>query len=137
VQVEILGTGVAIRPATDAEVLLYRRARADEALELDFSFVYGPVATAGEIYVVARTFVEFRHEGRSDRWESGERHGMTIPTDRDPTADIVAIAADAEDMADLIGDMGIAGMKVSRLAWACAPRRIELDRSLTSGGMFE
>jgi hypothetical protein len=58
---------------------------------------------------------------------------MTIPTDRDPTADIIAVADDAEDIADLVGDMGMAGMKVSRLEWACAPRRIELDPALKMG----
>jgi hypothetical protein len=131
VNAQIIGTGVVIRPATDDEVLAYRRARADPSVELPFSFREGPPPSGETIAVVARAFVEFNHDGADDRWDSGEMHGMTIPADRDPTSELVAIAYEASDgLIDLLADMGIAGLKVSRLELECAPRRIDLQGDL-------
>jgi hypothetical protein len=66
-----------------------------------------------------------------ERWHAGEQHGWTLPIDRDPTTEVLALAAEADDgLLDLLADMGIADMKVSRLEFLCAPRRIDLDPEL-------
>jgi hypothetical protein len=125
---EIEATGVAIRSATDDEVLAYRRARAGG--EFEGWLVTGSLAS-GDLHVVAHAFVEFRRDGAHERWEATARHGLTVPLDRDATSELLAAAREArEGLIDLLGDMGIGGMHVTRWALLSAPHRIELDPAL-------
>jgi hypothetical protein len=129
VEVEIIGTGVTIRPASDAEVLAARRGR----LENSHNLRHGPVVLGDERYVVAQPFIEFRQDGVFQRWDGMEYHGRTLPLTRDPTSEVLAVVDDACDgLVDLLADMRIAGLKVARLELECAPRRIDLHPDLAA-----
>jgi hypothetical protein len=132
VRVEIQATGIRIRAATDAELNAYRRSRLCDELDLpgSYRFLESPVAAEGQ-YVVAQSFVEFRRDGEAERWDGTEYHGRTVPADGAATSALLAVAREArEDLTDLLGDMGIAGMHVTRWALLSAPHRIELDAAL-------
>ena len=57
-----------------------------------------------------------------------------MPLDRDATSELLEFADEVaqEGLIDLLGDMGIAGLDVSRWTLMSAPRRIELSPELES-----
>lgn len=135
--VEVLGTAVRLRLATDDEtraVVARRR-----GLEVDLRpqrshVVTGPAERLGEheAAIVCEAFVDFAEGDASQRWFACEHHGWTVPTDRDPTL-AVLLAASApldDDLLDLMAAMRIGGLRVSRWQVMSAPRRIELDPAL-------
>lgn len=86
----------------------------------------------GELYVVARTFVDFDDGRGRQRWGGAEHHGLRVSLADDATIDLLALAREAEDegLIELLADMGIAGLAVTRWALMSAPRRYELAPEL-------
>jgi hypothetical protein len=136
VTVEVHGTGVAIRLATAHEAREVADARHGLGAFIDeprSHMIDGEPLAPGEegVLVVAQAFAEFTAEGRAQRWTSMEHHGHEVPVERDATMELLRIArATDEDVIDLLGDMGIAGLPVTRWALLSAPRRIELEPAL-------
>jgi hypothetical protein len=66
------------------------------------------------------------------RWVSYEHHGLQIGTHEDATMRLLALAEETapEGLIDLLGDMGIAGLGISRWQLMSAPHRIELAPDL-------
>lgn len=84
-----------------------------------------------EALVVSQAFVEFSRDGSEERWASCEHHGHAVPTSRDATLELLRLVDEAvEDLTDLLSDMRISGLGVSRWELMSAPRRIELDPRL-------
>jgi hypothetical protein len=137
VAVQVLGTGVLIRLATDEEVRAVERARRGREFELEpprsyrFQEPEWPV-TKSEVYVVSQAFVDFVDDNAEERWTSAEHHGHQLSVIDDATKELLALADEtaAEGLVDLLGDMGIAGLGVSRWTMMSAPRRIELALEL-------
>jgi hypothetical protein len=134
----VLGTGVAIRLATKTEVRAMQRARHGRAFEPEpvGSYRYAEPdhpAASGEAYVVVQAFVEFaRDEEVSQRWGGSQRFGERVSLVEDATLDLVRLAREAwdEDFGDLLGDMRIHELGISRWELLSAPRRIELAPDL-------
>jgi hypothetical protein len=131
VAVQIDGTGILMRLATE-----------DESLALAQGTDLGDVAggsyevrapdhqpSSSEVDVVLKTFVEFRRDGRHERWEGFAYYGFRVPTDRDATLDLLKLAGEV-DLIDLLADLRIAGLGVSRWEFFSAPHRLELDAEL-------
>lgn len=138
VGVRVLGTGVLIRLASDDEVQAVERARYGRDLELVPSRsyrgggLYGPVAK-NEVLVVSQAFVEFADGANEERWGSYEHHGHRLSVVRDATLELLLLAEETggEDLVeDLLSDMRIAELGVSRWELMSAPRRIELEPEL-------
>ena len=131
----VLGAGVLIRLATDQEVRAVERAGYGLDLKLERSYRFTqpdrPLLD-GEVYVVSQTFVDFRDGDVQERWVSAEHHGHRVSVVDDATMDLLELARETEyeGLIDLLGDMGIAGLAVSRWGLMSAPRRIELAPEL-------
>jgi hypothetical protein len=132
---DVLGTGVALRAATEEEAAAVAAALRDEPYELlpPRSFMMetpdNPPADDG-VLIVATAFVDLSD---GERWTSYEHHGHVVPADRDASLELLRLAADvADDLIDLLGDLRIAGTGVSRWALLSAPRRIELAPDLAA-----
>jgi hypothetical protein len=131
----VRGTGVALRAATDEEVEAVAAARRGQSYELGraVSFMMAvpePPPGDDDVLVVAQAFVELSD---GERWTSYEHHGHAVPSDRDATMELLALADDVvDDLTDLLGDLRIAGLGVSRWALRSAPRRIELAPGLAA-----
>jgi len=133
VAVEVLGTGVLIRLATEGEAAAAERAvrGRDFVLEPPRSCTCTlpdyPIGS-DEAYVVGQAFVEFVEGDAAQRWVSYEHHGHRVTLVEDATMALLAVADEvAEDIAgDLLGDMRIAALGVSRWELISAPRWIEL-----------
>jgi hypothetical protein len=130
------GAGVALRLATEDEVEALKRARHGRGLRLEPSRSHTyverpqPLAT-DEVYVVSQAFVEFTDGGGTERWVSYEHHGHIVSVLSDATMELLELAGDAaEDLVDLLADMRIAGLGVTRWELMSAPRRIELTSDL-------
>ena len=135
--VDVIGTGVLIRPATDQEQDALESARRGHAFTLqpERSFrLDQPARRLGpdEVYVVSQAFVDFVVEQTPQRWHAAEHHGHDISLQSDPTKDLLRLADETamDGLADLLSDLGIAGLKVSRWALFSAPQRIELTPDL-------
>jgi hypothetical protein len=122
--------------ATDDEVEALKRAQHGRALRLEPTRSYRhverpwPLGT-NEVYVVSQAFVEFTDGGATQRWVSDEHHGHAVSVLRDATMDLLAIAGEtADDLVDLLAEMRIAGLGVTRWELMSAPRRIELASDL-------
>ena len=131
--VRVRATGVGLRLATDAEAQAAAAARHGREFVLtpSRSFVFSepdwPLAQ-DEALVVSQAFVEFVRDGREDRWVSFEHHGHAVSTSSDATMELLRLADDTvEDLIDILSDMRIAGLGVSRWELMSAPRRIELE----------
>jgi len=136
VPVAVTGTGVAVRLATHDEARAVESARRGREVELEpprsymFTVPDRPLAD-DEVYVVAEAFVEFSEDGKADRWTSYEHHGHVVPLDRDATLELLRAVDEASgDLIELLSDMRIADMAVSRWQIMSAPRRIELEPEL-------
>jgi hypothetical protein len=134
----VRGTGVALRLASDDEARAVAAARHGRQFELTpaRSCVFGvperPPAD-DDVLVVSQAFVERAGNDGDDRWVSFEHHGHVVPTGRDATLELLRIADDAVgDLVDILSDMRIAGLPVSRWELMSAPRRIELDPGLAA-----
>jgi hypothetical protein len=134
VVVQIDATGVVIRLASVDESRAMARGGDLSALAGGggFDFV-GPTVgpSAFEAEVVLRPFVEFHRDGRAERWDGAAHYGLPVPTNRDATSELLAVAREA-DLIALLADMRIEGFGVSRWEFLSAPHRIELDPSSTS-----
>jgi hypothetical protein len=130
------GTGVGVRLATDAEAQAVAAAHHGREFVLtpSRSFVFREPdwpLRQDEALVVSQAFVEFVHDGREDRWVSYEHHGHAVSTSSDATMELLRLVDDTvEDLIDLLSDMRIAGLGLSRWELMSAPRRIELDPGL-------
>jgi hypothetical protein len=92
-----------------------------------------PPAASGEAYVVVEAFVEVAlADGTEQRWAGPQRFGERVPMGQDATLDLVRLAREAwdEDFGDLLGDMRMHELGVSRWELLSAPRRIELAPNL-------
>jgi hypothetical protein len=89
----------------------------------------------GEAYVVAQAFAEFVADDVAQRWVSYERFGDRVSLVEDATLSLIALAEEtwAEDLIDLLADMRMGGIGVSRWALKSAPRRFELAPELEAG----
>jgi hypothetical protein len=117
----VRGTGVALRLAGEETKCSVR------------TLGSGRPPADDEVSVVGQAFVDVILDGHEDRWTSFELRGLTVPTDRDATMDLLRVvdATIAEGgFIELLGDMGIAGLPVSRWELMSAPRTIELDPAL-------
>jgi hypothetical protein len=133
--VTVHGTGVLIRLATADEVDAAERARRGLGFELEPPRSFRGVAPErppgeGEAYVVGQAFVEFDEQ----RWTSAEHHGWHVPVANDATMELLELAEEVarDGLIDLLGDMRIAGLGVSRRELMSAPRRIDLAPELNA-----
>jgi hypothetical protein len=137
VAVDVVGTGVMIRHASDEEVRALRRVRLghDFALDPTRSFrlsVPDGAITSDGVYVVGQAFADLVDGGAEHRWLAAEHHGNCMPRARDATTELLRFADDVaqEGLLELLGDMGIEGLHVSRWTLMSAARRIELSFEL-------
>jgi hypothetical protein len=133
----VIATGVLIRSATGEEVLAVEAARHGREFHLDgprnWSVDIEPAPPAAdEALVVGQAFVDFEDDGTRHRWVAAEHHGHVVSLVRDATLDLLQLAkwAAEEGLIELLSDMGIAGLGVSRWALVSAPHRIELAPEL-------
>ena len=134
--VAVTGTGVVIRLATDDEARVVESMRRGRDVMFDpprssmFTGTGSPLAD-DELYVVGQAFVEFTDGGEAQRWTSYEHHGHAVPVSRDATMELLRVVEEASgDLIDLLSDMRIADLGVSRWQIMSAPRRIELAPDL-------
>lgn len=131
----VRGTGVALRAATGEEAQAAAAARRGRSYELPPAVSYEmavpePPPSDDDVPIVAQAFVDLSD---GQRWTSLEHHGHAVPADRDATLELLRLADDvADDLTDLLGDLRIAGLGVSRWALYSAPRRIELAADLAA-----
>lgn len=137
VAIQVRGTGVIVRLAIDDELRALTRAQRGQDFDLEppRSYTYGEQSDApqNDVYVVSEAFVEFAAAGDDDaqRWVGSEHHGHALSGSRDVTLELLALAEQAtEDLVDLLAEMRIAGLGVTRWQIMSAPRRIELAASL-------
>jgi hypothetical protein len=132
VAASVRATGVAIRLPTDEEAEAVAAARHGRPFEptppRSTTLAQPESPPAGDdLLVVSQAFVEHGDE----RWVSFEHHGHVVPASRDATLELLRLADDTvEDLIDILSDMRIAGLGVSRWALMSAPRRIELAPDL-------
>ena len=132
----ILRTGVVIREATAEETSAIARARAGGKFDLgsprSYSLMFRPDPPSDdETYIVGQTFVEYSVAGETGRWVASEHHGAVVSLRDDETLALLALARDvAEDRIDLLADLRIADVGVSRWQIMGAPFHIELDPEL-------
>jgi len=135
--VEVVGNGVLFRLATDAEVRVLTRAQHGGDFHLDDpprSYFYEPAdrpATSDEVYIVNQAFVDLDLDGVSDRWLGTEHHGRFVSIRGDATIQLLTLRAETEeDLIDLLADMRISQLPVTRWQIMSAPRRTELASDL-------
>jgi hypothetical protein len=125
-----------LRLATDDEVQAVALARHGRAFDLEPPRSYrftelSHSAADDEVYVVSQAFVEFTDGGAPQRWASYEHHGHAVSVRRDVTVELLNLAGEtAEDLVELLADMRIGGLDVSRWRLMSAPRRVELAPGL-------
>jgi hypothetical protein len=128
----VIATGVHMRLASEAEAHAVMQARRGFGFDLEppRSFQYiesDPVFADDAVVVVSQTFVDFDDGASQHRWVSYEHHGLQIRTHEDATIPLLELARETapEGLIDLLGDMGIAGLGISRWQLMSAPHRIE------------
>jgi hypothetical protein len=131
----VRGTGVALRAATDEEAQAAAAARRGLSYDLTPSRSFAmtvpePPPGDDDVLVVAQAFAELSDGAR---WAAMEHHGHAVPAGRDATVELLALAdAVAGDLTDLLAELRIADLGVSRWALFSAPRRIELADGLAA-----
>jgi hypothetical protein len=137
VSVEVLRTGARIRAATPDEVSAIEAARRGGEVVFNpsrsYSITLDTLVQDGEIRVVSQAFAEFTDGGPPERWAGREYHGLTLPTRRDATLELLELAREPiDDRMDALADLRIAGIQVTRWQIFSAPSVIELDAGLES-----
>jgi hypothetical protein len=134
--VEVLRTGARIRAATPDEVRAVAAARRGGKVGLEPTRNYTfhvPRSALPEdaLYVVSHAFVEFTDSCETERWVAMEHHGESVATQRDATLELLDLARETlEDRIDLLSDLRIGGLRVTRWQIFSAPCVIELDPGL-------
>ena len=125
--IHMLGTGVLVSPHPDPE-----RFRAPMSPEERGELAH---ARAGDIvYVQLTFFAEFDAGDGPTRWDSTPQGPYPLPTTASATTALLDLVDDYErdQLGNLLGDFGIAGVKVSRFAFEASPRRIDVDDDLAA-----
>jgi hypothetical protein len=136
--VEVQRTGVVIRAATPEEAAAIAGARRghDVVLKPRRSYTFDEQRDApgeDDIRVVSQAFVEFTLSGNADRWVGPEHHGVSLAARRDATLELLDLARETlDDRIDLLSDLRIAGLDVTRWQIFSAPCVIELASGLVS-----
>lgn len=80
----------------------------------------------------ARRSLRFSDDDGPQRWASYEHHGHQISTTQDATVALLDLARETatDGLIDLLGDMGIAHLGISRWQLMSAPHRIDLTPEL-------
>jgi hypothetical protein len=133
----VIATGVHLRVASETEAHAVMQARRGGGFDLEppRSFRYiesDPVSADDAVFVVSQTFVDFDNGAGQQRWVSSEHHGLQVRAREDATIRLLELAREtaSEGLIDLLGDMGIAGLRISRWQLMSAPHRIELAPEL-------
>ena len=86
----------------------------------------------GELLLEVQVFAELVDDGRHVRVGGSVGHGSSVSQAADPTTELLRIAHDARDtdLGDLLGDLRIGGLDVTRFEFHAAPFRIELGDTL-------
>lgn len=135
----MIATGVLIRLATEAEVHAAKQAIRERQFDLEppRSFFFAgsehPLAE-DEVFVVGQAFTEFDVGSGAQTWHGSEHHGHRASMLVDATMDLLELAEEAvgDGLMDLLADMGIAGLEISRWQLMSAPCRIDLSLDLQS-----
>jgi hypothetical protein len=132
---EVAGSGVLVRLASEDESRAARRARSGEAFELDRSFNFvepDGAARLGAAFVVAQAFVELAVDGVTSRWLGSEHHGHQLSNEPGVVDELLELAEDVarEGLMEIRGDLAMDGLRVERWVLLSAPRRIELSHDL-------
>jgi hypothetical protein len=136
VGVDVHGTGVLIRLTTDREEEALAEARRTGKLCFEPSRSFEcrmppPRPGADETLVVLQAFVEFSDERGRHRWGITEHHGHVVSVRHDATIELLRLASEvSEDVIDLLAEMRIADLPVTRWQLMSAPRRMELEPRL-------
>ncbi len=123
--IEILSTGVRVELAASYNVLddePIRAAPSDQQVDRN----------ASSVPVRATAFIEFRSPEGTERWEGTPQGPFCVSTRESATKPLFEMTADVFDRASLNAELGIAGYRHTRFAYAAAPRRIDLDERLAS-----
>jgi len=134
--VHVHGTGVELRLASDVEVEALAQARHGRHFDPQppRSYEYTEEARpprADEVYVVSQVFATFTDGGAPQRWVGPEHHGHFVSVRDDVTLELLELAAQtAHDLVEILADMRIGGLRVSRWELMSAPRKIELASEL-------
>jgi hypothetical protein len=84
---------------------------------------------AADVVLVRSTaFVEFDAGDGPQRWEATPQGPFEVSTAESATSALLAITD--KEPGDLLGELGIAGMKPARFEYRAAPRRIDVDPGL-------
>jgi len=85
-----------------------------------------------KVFIEVQAFAELDDDGRHVRVGGSVGHGSSVSPATDPTTELLRIAHDARDahLGDLLGDLRIGGLDITRFAFHAAPFRIELGDSL-------
>src|SRR4051794_26412408 len=133
----VIETGVHIRLASEAETHAVKQARRGHDFDLEpprsFQYIESDRLPDDEgVFVVSQTFAIFDDGTGLQRWVSYEHHGLQIGTHEDATMRLLALAEETapEGLIDLLGDMGIAGLGISRWQLMSASHRVELAPDL-------
>jgi hypothetical protein len=137
VSVEVLRTGARIRAATPDEVSAIAAARRGGEVVFNpsrsYSITLDTPVEDGDIRVVSQAFADFTDGEPPERWVGREYHGLTLPTRRDATLELLELAREPiNDRIDALADLRIAGIQVTRWQIFSAPSVIELDAALES-----
>jgi hypothetical protein len=127
--VRVIGTGVYIDtyPDPDDEI---SEAAATFGLHLSPE-TRGDLARwrAGELEFVRLTpFVEFDRGSGPERWEGTPQGPLAVPLRERATSTLLGHATSLPN--DMLADLRIYDLKVSRFAYSAAPHRIDLDPDL-------
>jgi hypothetical protein len=85
--------------------------------------------TGEVVFVRVTPFAEFDAGDGLERWEATPRGPFAVELDQSATSRLLDLVENS-DILELLADLGISGMAVSRLQFAAAPRRIDLDPAL-------
>ena len=88
-------------------------------------------ARAGEIVFVRVTaFVEFDRGAGPERWEETPQGPYAVEVQGSATSALLHLAENQSLLTNLLADLGISGMAVSRFEFEAAPRRVDVDHGL-------
>jgi hypothetical protein len=86
---------------------------------------------AGEVVFVRVTaFVEFDRGAGLERWEETPQGPFAVEARGSATSALLDLVEGQSLLTNLLADLGISGMAVSRFQFAAAPRRIDVDPAI-------